>query len=98
MTTPPPSLKPEALASLVERLRAPAYWKSSDGYSEAFDNVPEQAATALEALAAERDALRHILEAITAMQALRYGDATRTHMALIGLCVTARTTLERTAR
>ena len=44
-------------------------------------------------LAAERDALRHILEAITAMQALRYGDATRTHMALIGLCVTARATL-----
>lgn len=53
MTTPPPLLDP-----LVERLKAPAYWKSSDGYSEAFDNAPEQAATALEALAAENGVLR----------------------------------------
>lgn len=34
--------------------------------------------------------LLDILEAIVAMQALRYGDGMRTHMALIGLCVTAR--------
>ena len=32
----------------------------------------------------------HILEAIVAMQALRYGDATGTHMALSSLCESAR--------
>lgn len=58
------SAAPTLLASLVERLKAPAYWKSSDGYSEAFDNAPEQAATALEALAAENGALRSALDNI----------------------------------
>ena len=53
----------------------------------------DEAATRITALEAEKAELVHILDAITAMQALRYGDATRTHMALIGLCVTARATL-----
>lgn len=64
----------------------------------ALRNALPEIATSITTLVAERDALRHILETITAMQALRYGDATRTHMALIGLCVTARATLERTAQ
>lgn len=48
------------------------------------------AITDLEALVGE---LGEVLEAITAMQALRFGDATATHLSLSVLCETARATL-----
>jgi hypothetical protein len=59
----------------------------------AIINAIPELCTRITALEAREAELVHILEAITAMQALRYGDATRTHIALIDLCVTARATL-----
>jgi len=37
----------------VDRLTAPSYWKSSDGYTETFDNTPSEAAATITAQARE---------------------------------------------
>ncbi len=47
---------------LVERLLAPSYWKSSEGYSEAFDRAPYAAADTITALEREVAVLREALE------------------------------------
>ena len=52
-----------------------------------------KAATAITDLEALVGELGEVLEAITAMQALRFGDATATHLSLSVLCETARATL-----
>ena len=79
--------------TLVERLNNSDWGPNVTDALTRWAMERAEAANRITALEAREALLVHILEAITAMQALRYGDATRTHMALIGLCVTARATL-----
>ena len=59
------TLTNEDLLALADRLEAPAYWFSgSDEGHEGENAVPHEAAAALRAIVAERDALRAALEEI----------------------------------
>lgn len=86
---------PADVSGLVEKLlrRGNRYDDGASMHGELANPDGPEAAATIAAQASENARLRGILEAIVAMQALRYGDATRTHMALIGLCVTAREVL-----
>lgn len=55
---------------LIERLASPTYWKSSDGYTEAFDSAPERAATALTDLQAQVAAGERLAEALGEIEKL----------------------------
>jgi len=107
MTTPPPSLKPEALASLVHYLTHHMGPKGSPRHIKG-----REAATTIETLEADVAALRDALERVVAI-----GDAPvetpvgrinpgemaraatmRIGAALVQLFPDLRTTLERTAR
>ena len=90
----------------VERPREPEYDHTHDGtanferalaYARSLEVDADFSNSQYAFFMAERgDQLRmlaEVLEAICAMQALRYGDATGTHLALSALCQSARATL-----
>lgn len=86
-----------AMAAEIERLKASKAHILEDAKQarEAVRQLREDDKTLIDQLRREKAEGIELLESIVAMQSLRYGDATATHLALSSMCQTARALLSR---